>query len=217
VSLDDVPRWIEPETIEHAEVALDVDDSEYDWEPSRVEAAVKCLRHPELSAVWERAKSYFAGLPCRGQIQLFDVINGSLPCDYAHYCTLGEAEEWKSKFLTKISEVNALWKGRPVNFSSEMIVSELQKTLTIPDGTELIGPSSPGQHWVNFLLKTESGAKLFEYSSKGFGKHVKGSNARRTYFVRELSAAIMKMTGQWKRVTVAEITSALFDCNFTAK
>tara|TARA_R110002074_G_scaffold316748_1_gene487203 strand:+ start:1634 stop:2455 length:822 start_codon:yes stop_codon:yes gene_type:complete len=188
----------------------------------------RVVTSPELNPTWKRAKKYFPNLAFRGQCVLFLAIRSSLRPE-GIYVSEREAGIWKDKFLTKIQEARELAEMTPENLNTFMGLHQ-NLTRSVGDdayrdswnnkgeaGRALISLMYGQSNLVSLLDSITHAISQIPYSRKGHASQFKGRNAERAYFVRALSKILMFQTGEWKRSTVAEVTSVAFDCNYTPK
>ncbi|MCR9185184.1 MAG: hypothetical protein NXH81_07300 [Halieaceae bacterium] len=220
--MNDCPEWLEAQTYDYARSVIEgYPDDPHDLEIKHANEAYQALISPSLSHVWRRAGRFFEGDPVRGQQDLFVLIICCRKFTDKKYGTQAEVLTWRESFVRKLDELQDLWINMPAG-------------LCIPDESyfDLIsgGSSQGGEEGLITKLESimpqndplkpimamrEAIMESFHYDPAHLTQ-VRGGKADRVYFVRVLSRHIMRKTGQWKREIVADITSFLFDCTFTA-
>lgn len=225
------PDWMEPQTADYIHRRYErlyergADDVFLDQKRRIV------VTSPYLQRVWRRAAKYFPNVPFRGQIELFDAIWFSFRTP-GEYVSEREATAWKDKFLAKVSELIKLAEVQPDNFDmhdamfaglsahSPVDINSDIESLNEEDFAErlaVVELLASQADLVGLLAVIEKTVSGVEYSSLWHAGQFRGGNAERAYFVRSLSQNLMRVTGEWKRSTVAEITSVAFSCNYTPK
>lgn len=227
-----LPDWFEPQTIEFMNFSLEggkirtqaFGDVDHDWFYSFVTS-------PELKNVWLRAKKFFNKVPYRGQIVLFIAIRLSFRPS-GEYMSEREAMLWKETFLAKIRELSDFMDLAPKNFDvRDALRNRLSSFVSFKEHDNVDELSESDQsvyHALQIVVArgsrpacllglTEEAIAEMAYSKKGHASQFRGRNAERAYFVRKLSRILKYQTGDWKRTTVAEVTSVAFECGYTAK
>lgn len=229
------PDYIEPFAQDYLRQQLSI-ESPFEEGSCLSELEQKCICEPTLQSVWERATKYYPDFPARGQLALLSSIWHSVRYEGIVYATEREAEEWRLEFLRKAQDLRRLWKKKPANYMTLLTTAESFRRLEqdryfedlAAEGAKHLEAETADERidYFRVPMMIESGdmlsiyigsAKKAKYNSRGHGKHVRGPKAQRAYFVRNLSARLRGMTGEWKRDSVARITSLVFECNITAE
>jgi hypothetical protein len=226
---DKLPEWIEQETEAFAYDFRHSDPETRESEEYKCwEIAYQALHDSSLDKVWGRAKNYASGhSPAQGQMELVTAIYSALQPKKENFATEREAEEWKDILLKKADDLIRHLHQIPRNYN---LYPSLYK--------EIGELCFPAQKLSDFEIDIASGVtsrvahealsgklisvycdsvKATNYYHSAHKSQVRGKKAEHTYFVRSLSRDIFQLTGQWKRDTVAAITSSVFNCNYNAK
>ncbi|MEQ9464126.1 MAG: hypothetical protein RJQ10_10730 [Haliea sp.] len=208
------PNWFEDEAVREIVEILELENvSERAYKlpddfPEEEWLIGKITMDDRLERAWIRSKSYYPDSPDYGQVQLWSCIVTAYFYE-KNWATDPEAKRWKNKLDSLINSLANHWEEIPANFYCDMHIDE-RPDLDFIVNAKFQWRKLPG------LSEMRSTAANLIVKSAPHGVQVRGEKARRRYFVRSLSTQLKTLTGQWKREIVAEITSVIFECEFTA-
>ena len=152
----------------------------------------------ELEETWVRAAKRYPERPADGQIELFSMIQVSMPEPADHWVTDKVAAKWIEKVRGVSDELANLWLQISPNIvenvdqsSSKFRADEIYQTM-------------PGLEELRAFL-----ARL-ECQSPPHGIQSQGHKADKRYFIRKLSEEMKSVTERWRHSDVALIASVIF-------
>lgn len=185
---------------------------------------------------WTSLKSLYPQTPSRGQFWFVTLLlTELLPIDGENYVTEGEAKKWLNQFGTATKRVLELLNNAPASYRglfTEVYFKQL-RDLVAEDGNQFkngvpinsdtyqlmhmvidrFNDNGYGVEYLNSAIESSS----VKFDPLNFRARVNSDNAPRTYFVRGLARALLRVSGQKKLEWVARATSIFYDCQFTAQ
>jgi hypothetical protein len=202
------PNWFEPKTVSYiadffsGENKVEVGENTFTFDH---EIPRDYLTSSDLERIWSKAKKRYPDESAKGQIELFRMIEFSIPETEANWTTRIKAEQWRNRFMVTLDKLDRLWAEIPSNFMTH--VDESQNMFRADE----LDKNGKG------LGEFRSLIEKLECVEPVHGRQTVGHKAEKLHFMSELSGEFKVATGKWMRADVAKIASIIYGVSVTAQ
>jgi len=224
-----LPKWVSIEAFALAESHLGtwVQASPYDgrmeWrsgvpinenEASRISELVlgtdKLFKSVDMRYSWDKVKDIFAGDPVRSQAWFSMCLTQSFAHPRANFKTEGETKAQQKALLSTLEKARKLVRELPTNLAVEWR-NELVAIEKKQGDLNLMFHSSQERSLNNLI----DALKKSEVKQGELPKSIHGKNSERLIFIRALTLAFLRQTGDAFQEVVACAASAAFECTLS--